>query len=173
MVAHENAMHEVFYQNPEFWVAVSFVLVVALLAYPISKMIKNMLQKRVDAIVKEISDAANLKDDAQRLLVEYERKFVNADLEAMEIIKKSQKEINALKKESLDKLNNEIKLKEKEADERLNATKLKAQNELIEITTDTTINALKKIIQNSLNAKTQDKLIDQSIAEIEKISKVG
>ena len=71
-----------FYENPVFWVAVSFVLVVVLLARPIGKIAKQLLQNRVDGIIKRIEDAANLKDDAQKLLVEYERKFVNADAEA-------------------------------------------------------------------------------------------
>ncbi len=171
MVVAENEVHEVLIQSPEFWVSVAFVLVVALLAYPVAKMVKNMLQKRVDSIIKEISDAANLKDDAQRLLVEYERKFVNADLEANEILKKSQKEINALKKNSLDKLKFEMQLREKEVDERLNAAKAKAQEEIINVTTDVTMKALKQILQENLDAKAQDELIANSISKIEKLPK--
>lgn len=166
--AHHYA---VFYENPVFWVAVSFVLVVVLLARPIGKMAKQLLQKRVDGIIKRIEDAANLKDDAQKLLVEYERKFVNADAEANAILQKSTKEIELLKKESLEKLKQDMAAKEKEAEERLKASQSEVMNEIVTMTSDVTIAALKKVFSEKLNQKMQDELIEKSINSIAKMKK--
>lgn len=166
--AHEYA---VFYENPVFWVAVSFVLVVLLLARPVGKAVKNLLQSRVDGIIKQINDAANLKDDAQRLLVDYERKFVNVDAEAHAILQKSAKEIELLKKESLEKLKLEMAIREKEAEERLKASQSEVMNEIISMTSDVTIRALKKVLAEKMNNKIQDKLIEKSINSISKLPK--
>lgn len=158
-----------FYENPVFWVAVSFVLVILLLGRPVGKAVKGMLQKRVDRIIKNINDAANLKDDAQKLLVEYERKFVNVDAEAEEILAKSQREIELLKKESLEKLKQDMALREKEAEDRLKAAQEDAVRDILTSTSDLTIKALKKTLAENLDDKTQDALIEKSINSIAKL----
>ncbi len=160
-----------FYENPVFWVAVSFVLVVVLLARPIGKAAKKMLQNRVDNIVNKINDAANLKDDAQKLLAEYERKFVHADEEAQEILQKSAKEIELLKKESLEKLKLEMSAKEKEAEERLKASQTEVMNEIVTMTSEVTFKTLKQVLAEKLNDKMQDELIEKSINSIGKLDK--
>lgn len=160
---------EVFYQSPQFWVGISFILVILLLAKPISGLVKSLLNKRIDGITKRIHNAANLRDDAQKLLAEYEKKFLHADEEAKAILKKSQKEIEFIKKENLHKLENEMKNKEKEAEDRINATKEKASKEISDLTSEMTINAVKAAILQNLDSKAQDKLIDNSIELLTKL----
>lgn len=166
----KNTAHEIdgeaYYEHPTFWVAVSFVLVIVVLAKPVGKLLKAMLEKRIEGILNRITEAANLKDDAQKLLVEYERKFVNAEIEAGNILKKSQKEIELLKKESLEKLKNDMAAKEKEAEGRLLAAQSEAQNEIAALTSELTIKAVKAAITEKLNDKAQDELIDRSIKAI-------
>ena len=162
---HEYA---VFYENPVFWVAVSFVLVVLLLARPVGKTAKQMLQNRVDGIIKSINSAVDLKDDAQKLLVDYERKFVNVDTEAAQILQKSEKEIELLKKESLERLKTEMNIKEKEAEERLKAAQDEVMSDIVNMTSDVTIKALKSVLAEKLNDKMQNKLIEKSINSISK-----
>lgn len=161
--AHDIHGQEAFYEHPTFWVAVSFVLVILALGKPVGKIVKNLLQKRVDGIIKRITDAANLKDDAQKLLVEYERKFVNAEVEANNILQKSKKEIELFKKESLDKLKNDMANKEKEAEGRLKAAQSEAMKEIANLSSELTIKAVKAAIIDKLDNKAQDELIDQSI----------
>lgn len=163
--------YSVFYENPVFWVGLSFILVIVLLARPVGKVAKQMLQNRVDGIIKQINDAANLKDDAQKLLADYERKFLNADVEANEILQKSSREIELLKKESLEKLKFEMSLKEKEAEERLKASQVEVMNEIINMTSEVTIAALKNALMENLNKKMQDELIEKSINSIAKFPK--
>lgn len=164
----ENTTHDIhgaeaYYEHPTFWVAVSFVLVILLLARPIGKLVKQILEKRVDSIIKRITDAANLKDDAQKLLVEYERKFVNADMEANTILQKAKKEAELLKKESLEKLKNSMNTKEKEAEGRLEAAQSEAVQEISKLASELTIKTVKTAIEQKLNDQNQDELIEQSI----------
>ncbi len=164
--------YSVFYENPVFWVGLSFILVVVLLARPVGRIAKQMLQNRVDGIIKQINDAADLKDDAQKLLADYERKFLNADVEADEILQKSSREIELLKKESLEKLKFEMSLKEKEAEERLKASQVEVMNEIVNMTSEVTIAALKNALTENLNEKMQDELIEKSINSIAKLPKI-
>ena len=160
---------EIFYQSAEFWVGVAFVLVVLLLAGPVGRLVRSMLNKRIDNITKRIHDAADLRDEAQKLLADYEKKFLNADKEAQAILNKSQKEIEYLKKENLAKLEEEMKIKEKEAEDRITASKEKAAREISDLTSELTIKTVKAAIVKNLDAKTQNKLIDDSISLITRL----
>ncbi len=164
--AHDIHGQEAFYEHPTFWVAVSFVLVILVLGRPVGKLIKKMLEKRIENIISRISEAANLKDDAQKLLVEYERKFVNAEIEAGKILQRSQKEIELLKKENLDKLKNDMAIKEKEAENRLMAARNEAMSEIAGLTSRLTVNAVREAVVAKLSDQKQDELIEQSIAKI-------
>ncbi len=164
--AHDIHGQEAFYEHPTFWVAVSFVLVILVLGRPVGKLVKKMLEKRIENIINRISEAANLKDDAQKLLVEYERKFVNAEIEAGKILQRSQKEIKKKKKENLDKLKNDMAIKEKEAENRLTAARNEAMSEIAGLTSELTVKAVRKVISDKLSEKTQNELIEQSIAKI-------
>ena len=88
VAAVENAAHHygAFYENPEFWVGVAFVMVVILLAKPVGGLIKSMMNKRIDGIAKRINDAAELRDEAQKLLADYEKKFLNAEISHKEFL---------------------------------------------------------------------------------------
>lgn len=160
---------EIFYQSAEFWVGVAFVLVVLLLAGPVGRLVRSMLNKRIDNITKRIHDAAELRDEAQKLLADYEKKFLNADKEAQAILNKSQKEIEYLKNENLAKLEEEMKIKEKEAEDRITASKEKAAREISDLTSELTIKTVKAAIVKNLDAKTQNKLIDDSISLITRL----
>lgn len=160
---------EIFYQSAEFWVGVAFVLVVLLLAGPVGRLVRSMLNKRIDNITKRIHDAAELRDEAQKLLADYEKKFLNADKEAQAILNKSKKEIEYLKKENLAKLEEEMKIKEKEAEDRITASKEKAAREISDLTSELTIKTVKAAIVKNLDAKTQNKLIDDSISLITRL----
>lgn len=164
--AHDIHGQDVFYEHPTFWVAVSFILVILLLGRPIGKLLREMLRKRIENIISRINEAANLKDEAQKLLVEYERKFINAEIEAGKILQRSQKEIELLKKENLDKLKHEMAIKEKEAESRLIAARSEAMSEIAGLTAELTVKAVRKAIIQKLSDKKQDELIEQSIAKI-------
>ena len=164
--AHDLAHNEPFYMSAEFWVAVSFFVAVVLLIKPIGKMMRVMLRKRASAIGKRIEDASNLKEEAQKLLAEYERKYRRAKQEAQEILTRSEKEVNLLRKESLAKLENSMVIKEKEAKARIKSAQEDALKEVAELTAQKTIDVVKFILNQKLDAKLQDKLIDESIKNL-------
>lgn len=158
-----------FYENPQFWVAISFVLVIVFLARPVGKLINAMLNKRIDNITHRIHEAANLQDDAQKMLAEYERKFKNAQAEADAILAKSKKEIEFIKKENISKLEKDMKSKEKDAIDRLEGAKVKASQEISNIASNLSIKSLKVALASKLDDKAKDKLINDSISLVAKL----
>lgn len=155
-----------FYENPEFWVGLAFVFVVLALAKPVGSVIAAMIRKRTEGIKNRLDESSALLDDAQKLLADYERKYHNAKKEAAEILEKSQKQIDYIKTENLSKLEQEMRNKEKDAEERINATKEKADKEFTATTASLTIQIVRQAVMDNLSPTAQDKLIDNSIKAV-------
>ncbi len=163
-----NVHSESFYLTAEFWVAVAFILAVMAIAKPVGLALKKMTKERAKMISKRIADAVNLKEEAQRLLADYERKYRGAEKEAADILAKSEKEIELLKKDALAKLEVEIAIKEKEAKARIKAAEDVATKEVADKTADMTLSLVKKILNDSLDDKALTQLIDVSIDNLNK-----
>ena len=171
----ENVEHEIsghgggFYENPEFWVAVAFVLVVVVLAKPVARLLNEMLYRRIEAIADRITEAQKLNEDAQKMLAEYEKKYLNAEKEARNILRKSEKEIEFLKEDRLKKLEADMEMKQKEAEQRIKTAQEAAMKEITALTSEMTIRALKEVLAKNLDKKAQYRLIEASIEEISKL----
>jgi len=169
--ANELSGHnEPIYLTAEFWVAMAFVLAVVALVRPVGRMFAKMLRTRAKNISKKISEAVELKEEAQKLLAEYERKYRGAKKEAAEIVARSEREIEMIKRDALAKLEANMAIKERDATARLKNAESEATKEIVEKTTDVTLSAVKKILNDSLDDKALSQLIDVSIENLKKMA---
>lgn len=169
--AHELGAHEVepFYQSGHFWVAVSFVLAVVLLIRPVTKIMHKMLRRRGAVISRRINDAAEVYEQAQKMLAEYELKFRNAGKEAADILNRSEREIAVLRKDKIAKLESDMINREREALARIEASQDEATKEIVEKASSLAMATVKKALTENMTAQKQDKLIDASIDAILKL----
>ena len=73
--------------NPEFWVAVGFVIVLAIFVLlHVPAMVGRMLDKRAAAIAKDLDEAKRLREEAAAILAGYVQKVAQAESEAAAII---------------------------------------------------------------------------------------
>ncbi len=158
--------HEPFYKEGEFWVGFAFILVVVFLFKPVGSMLKSMLLKRRDGIIDQINQAEKLRDDAQVLLAQYEKKFLHAKDEADEILTKSESEIELLKSQTLNSLENELNAKRREVENSIDAATEKARKEINALIGTQTVNIVKEKILQNTGAKQHSKLIDNSVENI-------
>ena len=88
-------------KTAEFWVLVSFLAFMGLLLkMKVPAMLANILDDRAVGIRKELDEARRLRQEAQDLLAEYQRKQRLAEDEAKAIIEQAQREAQAMKTES-------------------------------------------------------------------------
>ena len=77
--------------DPEFWVAVGFVMVLALLWWKgVPVMVGKMLDQRSAAIAAELDEAKRLSAEAAALLTDYKKRAAGAEAEAAAILKEAQ-----------------------------------------------------------------------------------
>ena len=80
-----------------FWVAISFILFVALIFYfKIPVIINTNLSRQIDEIKKELDEAEKLKDDAKNLLSEYEDKISKSKNEIKKLSIMRQKKVKKI-----------------------------------------------------------------------------
>ena len=159
-----------FYIEIEFWVGMSFVLVVLLMGRTFYKFIKSALENKIQKIVKTLDDAIQLRDDAQKILADYERKTKNTDKEITEIMAKSYENISIFKEKELKKLKRNSEIKEKEIDRRISAATENITNELNKLISSKSIDLVEKSILKYATNEEYSKLIDIAIENLDKIN---
>lgn len=158
-----------FYVEIEFWVGMSFILVILFFGKFAYNFIKSALIHKINGIADNLKEAVKLRDDAQITLVNYERKTKNTNKEVAEIIAKAQKNIDVFKENELRKLKRNTEIKEKEIDKRISSSTDIVAKELKELISYESINLVEKSILKYATEEEHSKLIDDVIKNLDKI----
>lgn len=164
---------EPFYQEVHFWVGVAFVLAMFVLLKPAYKFIKAALQRRVDRVINDIDEAMKLRDDAQNLLAEYERKFVNVDKEVAAIVTQGTESLRRMQQSETAQMKIELQNKEKEAARRIKSATEKAKGEINLSASRLSVDLAQKAVSQYLQNNDKQKLIDDAIDELDKFVKAS
>jgi len=158
-------MPEIF-ADPEFWVAVAFVIVVAGLAWKGTPTITKMLDDRADKIRGELNEAQRLREEAQRTLADYQRKQRDALKEAEQIVALARAEAERAAAQAARDLDAALKRRQALALEKIALEESKALAEVRNTAVDVAIAAVRRIMAEDLDSRHKEKLIDDAIAEL-------
>ncbi|MBM3486713.1 MAG: F0F1 ATP synthase subunit B [Alphaproteobacteria bacterium] len=153
-------------QSPDTWVAVGFVIFVAAIAKPVMRAINRALDARAARIKATLDEAAKLREDAQHLLAEYQRKSRNAMKEADDLLAAASSQAARLAEEQTAALEASLKTRERLALERIALAEAEALKEVRETAVDVALAATRKLIADNLDATRGGALIESAIAEL-------
>ena len=106
-------------QDPAFWVGLAFLLVIALIYKPAMKSISASLDGRAVMIRTQIEEARKLREDAQALLADYQRKQRDAMAEAERIIQQAKEDATRMRTDAEQDLTRSIERRKQQALERI------------------------------------------------------
>jgi F-type H+-transporting ATPase subunit b len=153
--------------DPLFWVLVAFLAFVGLLLYyRVPTMVGKMLDDRADAIRKELDEARRLREDAQALLADYQRKAREAETEAQSIIEQARREAEALAADSRKALAESLERRSKLAEEKIARAETQALSEVRATAVETALAAAQELLKTRAAGTTGDALISQSISDL-------
>ncbi len=153
--------------TPDFWVAVSFFAFLAFLAYlGVPGIIAKALDGRAEGIRKELDSARRMREDAQALLTDYQRKTADAEKEAHAIVEQAKREGQALKAEAERKAAEMIERRVRVAEEKIARAERQALSEVRTAAVDAAISASRKILTTKASGDIGQKLVDESIQEL-------
>lgn len=154
--------------NPVFWVGVAFVAFFALVVYfKVPALVGKALDQRADAIRNELDEARRLRDEAQALLADYERKSREAENEAQAILEQAKRESEALAAETRRNLTESVERRTRLAEEKIARAEAQALSEVRASAVDTAIAAAEKILKDRASGATAEALIQSSIKDLE------
>jgi F-type H+-transporting ATPase subunit b len=153
--------------TPEFWVLVSFVLFIGLLVYvKVPGKVTAMLDERAARISKELDEARKLREEAQGLLADYERKRRDAEKEAEAIIAQAREEAEAFAVETRQKFAETIERRGQIAEDKIAQAEAQAVKEVRAAAADLAVAAATRIIAREVQGAKADQLVDGSIAAL-------
>ncbi len=155
------------FSSPELWVLVSFVLFLALLVYyNIPSKITKALDERADRIRAELEEAHRLREEAQSILADYQRKRRDAEKEAEDIIAMARREAQFYAEESRKALNKSLQRRVKLAEEKIARAEEQAVIEIRSRSVDAAAAAAEIIIARDLKGKSAEDLVTKSIRDV-------
>ena len=153
--------------TPEFWVAISFVGFIALVVYfKASALITKSLDERAERIKAELDEAQRLREEAQALLAEYQRKRRDAEKEAEDIITLAKDEAERLSKEASAALAESMDRRMKATEAKIAQAEAQAIDDVRKAAADAAVRAATTIISKSMSAKMQADLVTDSVKDI-------
>ncbi len=152
--------------SPEFWVAVGFVILMAAIAKPIGKAFAAMLDARSERIRATLDEATQLREEAQHLLVEHQRKQRNAVQETEDMLSKAKEESERLAAEAAANLEITLRRREEMAHEKIARAEAEALQQVREIAVDVAVAAARKLIADKLDDDRRSTLVDAAITEL-------
>jgi F-type H+-transporting ATPase subunit b len=153
--------------EPDFWVGVSFLLFLALLVYlKVPAMVGKALDDRAAGIQKELDEARRLREEAQALLADYERKKKEAAADAEKIVAQAKQEAEAYAKEARVKMQEQIARRTRLAEQKIAQAEATAIKDVRAKASDIAIEAAAAIIRSDVKGARASNLIDESIAAV-------
>jgi len=155
------------FAEPEFWVAVGFVIFVAVLIYVgVPKMMTKALDDRAKRVQDELNEARRLKEEAQKLLAEYQAKQRQADEEAAAIVAGAKAEAERFAAEAKAKMEEFVARRSKMAETKIAQAEAQAVAEVRSAAAEAAVSAAEKILTDSVKGKVADDLLARGIGDV-------
>jgi F-type H+-transporting ATPase subunit b len=153
----------------EAWVAVAFVLFLGLLVYMgAHRRVITAIDARQARIKSELDEAVRLRQEAQAVLVEFERKGREAENEAAAIIAGAKAEAERLTVEAKAKMEDFVVRRTKMAEAKIAQAEAQALADVRSAAADTAVAAAEKILAAAAKGKVAENLLVQGIEDLRK-----
>ena len=151
-----------------FWEYAAFFIFLAVAIKMGWKRVTAGLDARAAAIRDELDQARKLREEAQGILAEYQRKRRDAEKEADEIVEHAKEEAVALRAEAERKLEESLARRTRLAEEKIGRAEAQAIQDVRNTAIDVAVTAAQKLIAEYLDDGRAQALIDDAIGEVQK-----
>ncbi|MBL6840578.1 MAG: ATP F0F1 synthase subunit B [Pelagibacterales bacterium] len=159
-----------FFSQPASWTLVAFIIFVAIAIYlKAPSMIGKLLDEQIERVKKELSDAIELKEEANALLAEYERKKEDAEKEAEIIIANAKERAKNYEQSALSKSEEIIKRQEAQSVEKINQAEIQAMSRIRKSIIEKSIDSAEKLVSEKISSKKSDQIFTDSLKDLDKL----
>ena len=152
------------------WVAVGFVVFIALVWRKVGAALSGMLDERSAKISADLDEAQALRDEALAELKNYQRLHREAADQAKAIIKAAEVTAERVRQTAEKKAVAAAKRREQQADAKIKAAEASMLAELRDRAASLAVATASEIISSKLDNETSLALVDKATTEIEKLN---
>lgn len=153
--------------SAEFWVAVAFVIFWGILFYNgVPGKVMNQLDSRGKRIGDELAEAKRLRQDAERLLKEYESKRAAAEREAADIVSNARDEAERLAREAQEKMADFVKRRTATAEAKIAQAEAQASAEVRAAAIDAAVKASERVLRGELSGTAAESMVTKSLGDV-------
>jgi F-type H+-transporting ATPase subunit b len=155
------------FASAEFWVAVAFVIFWGVLFYyGVPGKVVSSLDSRSKRIADELAEATRLRQDAERLLKEFEAKRAAAEREAADIVSSARDEAERLAQEAQEKMADFVRRRTASAEARIAQAESQASAEVRAAAVDAAIRASERVLRDQMTGPAAASLVTQSLGDV-------
>ena len=159
------------FSDPQFWVAVSFILFIAVIFNPVRKILTSNLDAQINDIKNKLDDVENIKNEAQKALDELKEREAKVEKEIQNLKLESEKRIVAFKDTSASKLTDQIEKRKILAENKIEQLTRDTNNSIKNYISSVAIEATRNILLQNLSKDKKSDLIEESITEFNSVLK--
>ena len=157
------------FEDPKFWLTVSFILFVILMIKPFKSMMIGGLDQKIEEIKSNINSSLQSFSEAEVKLKEAEKQTEDLDNKIQELLNSAKSQAETISKNIVDKTAQTISSKEKNSLERIKQIEISA----IQSIKNQASNELNNLITSYLNNLSDDeksKILTKSVSEIKSLN---
>jgi len=155
--------------EPETWVAIAFIILMGVFAWlGVHRTVLTALDHRAERIKAELDDARRLKDEAAKVLAEYQAKRASAEREAADIVANANAEAERIAADAKTKMEDFVARRTKTAESKIALAEAQAVADVRAAAADAAVTAATTILSQSVKGQVADDLLAKGIAEVRK-----
>ena len=149
-----------------FWVLVAVLIFIVAFGARIAVPLGRLLDSRAAAVRQSLDEAAQLKAEAEAMLVDARKKRAQALAEAKDILARAHEEATRMAAELAAEAEMRARARERMAEERIQSAQASAIAEVRSAAVDVAIAATVQALRDGLTAADDGRLVDHAIAEV-------
>ncbi|MEL7273552.1 MAG: F0F1 ATP synthase subunit B [Pseudomonadota bacterium] len=150
-----------------FWSLIALIIFIGIIAYAkVPALIGKSLDDRSEKIRTDLDEARKLREEAQHLLAEYQRKRKEAEQEAESIVASAKREAEALAKEAERKTDEYVARRTAQAELKIAQAEQQALADVKSTAVDIAVEAAQSVLESKMSGSANTDMFKSSLAEI-------
>ena len=157
------------FEDPKFWLTVSFILFVILMIKPFKSMMIGGLDQKIEEIKSNINSSLKSFSDAETKLKEAEKQTADLDNKIQELLNSAKSQAETISKNIVDKTAQAISSKEKNSLERIKQIEISAIQSIKNQASIELNNMINNYLSN-LSDSDRNKVLEKSVSDFKSIN---
>ena len=157
------------FEDPKFWLLISFVLFVILMIKPFKSMLIGGLDQKIEEIKSNINSSLKSFSDAETKLKEAEKQTADLDNKIQELLNSAKSQAETISKNIVDKTAQAISSKEKNSLERIKQIEISAIQSIKNQASIELNNMITNYLANLSDAD-RNKVLEKSVSDFKSIN---